>query len=354
MQIECTNNMIKRLSDINANMRRSVRVRSLETVIDRGRIANLSYPFQKMVYDAIMDYGIKNVKNLTREDFMACAALPTIIPRCYELEAYIHLIGEDTLSEGEYVYKKELLDAGTLGLTDVPNLSDDFIGKSLHFGIYENQTELFVLRKAGEVVFSTTYLEYKTRIRDITKFSGNVLIVGDPTLFSAYLASGNPNITKITVLNADPCIEKIQKQLERKMEFSVRRPEIVCEDYHTYLKKHSDEIDYCYIDDFTKEKDTFDVYRKMMEEQLNHPAVVFSCWLEKQVLMSIKTNVLQYLSAKVGTPDRVRLFQTIAPDMAKVLEQENLTIKIPAHLEYCLTDRFAKELVMKIARKVGT
>lgn len=356
MQIECTNNMIKRLMEINSNMRRSVRVRSLEAAIDNGRMVNLMPPICANLYSAIKDYALKQNKELTEDDFNACAAMPIVIEPVDIIDEYVKKMASLCVTEGKYSFHPVFFHKNSLLVIGEPELDDDFIGKSLHFGIFgENQIGYVMEENTenGTIINSgVNYSEYKTKERLAEKAEGNVCVYGDSCLFFTFMLSKNPNVDKIIVICDDEEGARVRRQILDRLKLE---KVILCH-YHgsigkawykEYLENNRD-INVFYTDNYSDNVKGYEIYKEIVKEEKKYPNITFLYWLEKSILSTVKANIIQYLSAKVGTPEHLRYFKVIAGDMYDALEADTTTIKIPKHIEYCLTDRFAKELVQKM------
>ncbi|MDO5776269.1 MAG: hypothetical protein Q4P22_06575 [Eubacteriales bacterium] len=353
MQIECTNRIIKRLMDVNTNMRRETRVRALESVINGGTASNLTEPIEQNLYMALRRYVLGTLRTMGPEDFDTCVAMPTIVKENETLSNYIKSLNlnEETLKKintelsslkiEPITFKKD-----SLCITGEPELSNDFIGKGIKFGIYEEDQNGIVVKNDNSIEAVVNYTEYITKTKAAQRMNGKVCVIGDKLLLFTYLLSLNPNVTDITVIEPEKenkDFSKIRAFFKDSLNINVN---IINEPIDKFFEDNKDNIDYVWVDDYKNVEDGFIKYLEIAKYIKKYQNIKFKFWLETSILITVRVNILQYLSAKIGTPERLRQFKVLAGDAFDALEREDLTIKIPKHIDYCLTDDFAKNIIL--------
>ncbi|MBQ8293320.1 MAG: hypothetical protein IJX78_05925 [Bacilli bacterium] len=130
---------------------------------------------------------------------------------------------------------------------------------------------------------SITPNEIETMKDPLLNAKGNVVTIGLGMGYFAYMASLKENVSKVTIVEIDPTVIKLFKEVILPNFKYQDKIEIIESDAFLFLDNLSNNYDYLFIDIWHDVSDGKDLYLKFKEYEKKYPNITFDYWVEKTI-----------------------------------------------------------------------
>ena len=346
MNIEFTNRNIKKLTELNNNIRDFSEIAFLENQIDGAVIQSNSeyinltesrnifkdyFVTNNGVSSEAFDYVIPTIEPVFSTDFMQNPYLKNI--------SLPHITMENLRLEEAYYQKHEFV------MLNEPTQFQD-LRHHLHIGVFDGPARTYVLKNNDFVWMSICPMEINTMAKSINEASGSVLVLGGGLAYYSYMVSIKESVTDVTIIEKDPKIYEVIKEYILP-QFPNKKCSILLDDATDFIER-TDLSCYntVFFDIWEDNLTGADYYKDYVKCELQYPDTKFQYWLEDSILDTFVVNISEYFNAKLGTEESQRLFKVLAPDLWDYMESINDTIKRPEQIDYYLTKKIAKQYLL--------
>lgn len=349
MYIEPTKRLISVLSNYNKNMRDSDAISSIEKQIIGSKIACLSDPKEENARKAIIDY-LCQVTEIDH-DFINNEIAPVqIIEQSRDVAEYNSLLAFHTgLENDKYEFSLDEQQEGNVFFMRSPIYNNDFSIR-FYFGVHEEKVPTMIYYKKDqygnrEILSAIDETEYSILLEASDNAFGTVCFCNPGNCFFLYLLSKNTNIDNVIVLDTDDDSLDLAKQITSHINLPFKCVFKKVTNYCEYIEENKDYISFVFMDPWKCDQEAFQIYKEFVKTEKRCPSIVFKYCFEDGLIYMVRSMVLQYLSAKLGSKSYQDFFKTIAPGIYDLFEKQSDVINIPQQLDYYLGRTFAKECI---------
>lgn len=235
---------------------------------------------------------------------------------------------------------------GEFAISGLPTIDwKNQFGK-LNISVFDGYSESFCLSENEHVWMSVCPQEMNTMKRPIENSFGNVLVLGGGIGYFPYMIAQKDNVKSITIIEKNPIIKDfLENVIFKKITDNIDKIHIVLDDSVNYLSKNVKNFDYVFIDTWENNIDGKAQYLNYLPFEISNPDIKFDYWIEDSILFFFALETSRYLSAKLGTDDYIRYFKLICPDVWERLENCDITISNPRHIEYYISKEQTKNIL---------
>ena len=139
--------------------------------------------------------------------------------------------------------------------------------------------------------------EIETMKDDIDKVSGNVLVYGLGLGYFAYMISLKEDVKSITIVERDPHIIKLFKEMILPQFEHLEKIKIIEQDAFDFERTNQDTFDFAYVDLYHGSDDGIEIYLKFkaLERRSSH----YLYWLEDSLVNVIRRNIITLFYEKL-------------------------------------------------------
>ena len=237
-------------------------------------------------------------------------------------------------------------------LISSPNFQEKQVGYLAAAVLFKNTDKLFTLivnSMRNDVIGGINILEYNIAQGAVKDAKGSIGIFRAGAGVLTYLLSLKDEVTKICIAEDNEDRYELTKYVSSEISKETGKEiKVIKTSYEEFIKEQSSECGTIMRDCWDEGDLAYEEYKKALK--LEVPDKTYIYLLEDGLIDMARSNILQYISAKLGTESYQNYFRTIAPDIYKILEADNDTINNPSQLDYYLSHIYGKKLLKALAK----
>lgn len=251
-------------------------------------LSNIFTDDEKLANTLLKEYYLKSVKRLNEKEYIENPYYKNVkIPK-KQIGKWD--LGNQTYKPFEAFIRDDLI---IEGYKEIPCIG--YFDKEFTFPtVFENDVEWMAIKPN----------EIETMKEHIDKAKGNVLVYGLGLGYYPYMISLKDDVTKITIVEREESVinlfkEYVLPQFEYKDKITIVRS-----DAFEYAEKEAQKHNYTFVftDLWHDVSDGVNLYVKMKQLEKHLPNAMFSYWIEKSILSTIRYEIFDklYKNAKAG------------------------------------------------------
>ena len=151
--------------------------------------------------------------------------------------------------------------------------------------------------------------EIETTQFAIDAVSGNVVTFGLGLGYYAYMVSCKKEVNNITVIEKDPEVIRLFKQIILPQFDKKEKVDVVCADAFEYVEREMEEraFDYAFVDLWHDVSDGLELYLRMKNLEHRSPVTKFLYWVEDSLLSGLQWQIFDSVIQNSRSYEEVRL-----------------------------------------------
>ena len=230
-------------------------------------------------------------------------------------------------------------------MVTAPVMDKDFFLK-YSIGLYMNDFDTFSVTDGDVSTGPVNIYEYNLLNNTAKDAFGSVVLTEISSTLLLYLLAVNDKVSDIKVL---------EERVER-YDFACHIADIISSEtgkeirvinsgLADFLSEEACRVSCIINDSWKNDTDIFSEYKTFMETVAPYKNIKVLNVFEAGILDTVRTNILQYITAKLGTPFYLDYYKQIAPQMYDILEKDTDIITIPQQLYYYTSYNYAKKVI---------
>lgn len=175
---------------------------------------------------------------------------------------------------------------------DELKIDNEFYAETTPFGFFENEFEYLAVIQDEAVWMSVIPHEINTMKKPIEDAYGRVLVLGLGLGYYAFHISNKDDVEQITIVENDPKVIKLFKELILPKFPNKNKIKIVQDDAFNHLNEQHD-YDFVFADIWHNVADGLGLYLRIKKYEDLYPNTRFEYWIETSILAMLRRQTLQ-------------------------------------------------------------
>lgn len=176
--------------------------------------------------------------------------------------------------------------------------------ETTRFGYFTKEFPFLALEENGKTWMSVTPHEINTMTPSLKEVHGKAITFGLGMGYYAYLAAEKENVSSITVIEKDPTVIALFKEVLLPFFPKKEKVRIIEEDaFHYANSMGKEQYDYAFVDLWHLPEDGLPLYARMRQLEKKSPSTSFVYWVEPSLLSLLRRAVLILLEEEIKGSD---------------------------------------------------